>query len=135
MAAGTTNDYDGSIALDVDTHGKLAEDEIKTLKEEKLKPLFKDAGENATEEDVNDILDYTFAMVNNGKTMEYVVQELVGMEMDFCPEETAHKVAKLVAEYIEENKSSGDAADGDQEEEKGTGGGSNKRVVSLKVRE
>ena len=50
-------DYDGSVALDIASYGKLTDEEIKDLKCNSLQPLF-----GTMDEDVSDILDYTFAV-------------------------------------------------------------------------
>jgi hypothetical protein len=54
-------------------------------------------------EDVDDLLDYTFAMVSNGKTLSYVVNELISMEMDVCKEDTAHDIGRQIAKFLTEN--------------------------------
>jgi hypothetical protein len=61
----------------------------------RLRPVFK--GES--DEDINDLLEYTVAMVSNQKTVNYVVQELNGME---TPPETSRVLGKLIFEYIQE---------------------------------
>ena len=128
--------YDGTVALDVATHGKLTDDEMKEMKQAKLYALFSSSSEDgASEEDISDILDYACAMVNNGKSVEYVIKELCGMEMDFCPEETAHQVGAILAEYVaQKNTGGGIGGGGESSQQQDSSSASNGRVVSLKVR-
>lgn len=92
--------YDASVALD----RKLTEDETRELKIS-LMPYFHATGDNeASPEDINDLLDYAFAMVNNQKTVEYVIQELVGMEMEFCNAAVAEKVGAELSGFLKKAK-------------------------------
>lgn len=92
----STSTYDGSVALD----RKLTPEETRELKI-LLMPYFHATGDNeASPEDINDLLDYAFAMVNNQKTVEYVIQELVGMEMEFCNATIADKVGAGLSEFL-----------------------------------
>lgn len=120
----TPSDYDGNVALDVAGMGKLTDEETKDLKENRLQALF-----GTIDEDIGDILDYSFAMVNNGKTMDFVAKEILSME--FCSEDKAHAVVKVLAEYIQE-KSGGERKEAPATTTAEAEGG-NKRVVSLKV--
>ena len=56
--------------------------------------------QDGSAEDVNDLLEYALAMVSNQKSVSYIVQELVGMEMDFLPQEAADKLGNVVADYL-----------------------------------
>jgi len=94
--------YDGSIALD----RKLTEEETKELRLTLL-PYFHTT-EGAGVEDVSDFVDYAFAMVSNQKSVEYVVNELLGMEMDFCSQEVADKVGNELSTFIRQLLSGGD---------------------------
>jgi hypothetical protein len=122
-------DYDGNVSLS----RKMAEDEIRELRIVLL-PYFHISGGEV--EDITDFLDYAFAMISNSKTIDYIVKELLGMEMEFCGQEVANKVGKELATFVTMLNTGGEAAP--QEEEEGEedvskqGGG---RVVSLKVRE
>lgn len=122
--------YDGSVGLG----RKLNPDEIRELKIILL-PYFHASG--SLDEDVTDFLDYTVALLSNDKTVEYIVQELVGMEMEFCNEEVAHKVGAEMSKFVSQLLKGG-SNDGGGAEEKEDGGdsgeSSGRRVVSLKVR-
>lgn len=116
-------DYDDSVLLD----RKLAEEEIRELKIVLL-PYFHSAGGLGGDEDITDFLDYTFAMISNSKTAEYIVKELLGMEMDFCNEEVAHKVGKEISNFVTK-------LNGSEEEDGEDGADVSKasRVVSIKA--
>ena len=88
-------DYDGTVTLS----RKLTDDEIRELKIVLL-PYFHSAGGLGGDEDITDFLDYVFAMISNSKTIEYIVNELVGMEMEFCNEQVAHKVGKEISSFV-----------------------------------
>jgi hypothetical protein len=108
--------YNGQLAAS----RKLTDEEAKELRSILVQSLTYSPEE---QEDVNDLLDYTFAMTSNGKPLEYIVQELVSMEMDVCPEPQAHSLARLIATFLETRVHH-------QETEKET----ESHVVSLKVR-
>ena len=92
-----TASYDASVALD----RKLTTEESRELKI-LLMPYFHATGEtDASPEDINDLIDYAFAMVNNQKSVEYVIKELVGMEMEFCNSTIAEKVGGALSEYLQ----------------------------------
>lgn len=91
--------YDASVALD----RKLTEQETRELKI-LLVPYFHATGDSeAAPEDINDFLDYAFAMVNNQKTVDYVIQELVGMEMEFCNATVAEKVGGALSAFLQKS--------------------------------
>ena len=100
--------YDASVALD----RKLTAEETRELKIS-LMPIFVATGDSeASPEDINDLLDYAFAMVNNKKTVEYVIQELVGMEMDFCNAAVAEKVGAELSGFLKKAKGEAEAPQG-----------------------
>jgi hypothetical protein len=116
-------DYDGTALLD----RRLTDEEIRELKIVLL-PYFHASG-SIGDEDITDFLDYTFAMISNSKPAEYVVTELIGMEMDFCNQEVAHKVGKEIANFVIALNGGGDDAAAAE-----AGDASQKtRVVSLKA--
>jgi hypothetical protein len=135
------SDYDGSVAVS----RKLTEDEILQLRSACL-PLMQQASSSeevaaamGSVDDITDFLDYAFAMISNSKSVDYVVQELIGMEMGFCPPAIAKEVGKELAAGIQQIISSTETEQDDGQEEEGeedhqagaAGGGG--RVVSLKV--
>jgi hypothetical protein len=125
-------DYDGSVSI---SH-KLSDDEIRELRIILL-PYFHIAG-GVGVEDITDFLDYTFAMLSNEKTVEYVVKELIGMEMDFCAEAIAHKVGKELSVFLDKLNNGGEdpqetSKEADEEGEENDGSQKGPRVVSLKV--
>lgn len=97
--------YDASVALD----RKLTQEESRELKIH-LMPYFHATGDNSevSPEDINDLLDYAFAMVNNQKSVEYVIKELVGMEMEFCNPTIAEKVGSELSGFLQKIVKGGD---------------------------
>uniref|UniRef100_A0A7S2EI89 Uncharacterized protein n=1 Tax=Ditylum brightwellii TaxID=49249 RepID=A0A7S2EI89_9STRA len=77
---------------------KLNETELSSLRE----LLKKEASstEGGDDEDINDLLDYAFAMVGNGKAVGYVVDELISMEMDGCDAEAAKRMGARLAIFL-----------------------------------
>ena len=96
--SGSTESYDASVALD----RKLTSEETRELKI-LLVPFFHAAGDitETGPEDINDFLDYAFAMVNNEKSVEYVIQELLGMEMEFCNPTIAEKIGRELSGFLQ----------------------------------
>jgi hypothetical protein len=85
--------YDGNVSLT----RKMEDDEIRELRIVLL-PYFHISGGEV--EDITDFLDYAFAMISNSKTIDYIVQELLGMEMEFCGQEIANKVGKELSTFV-----------------------------------
>lgn len=77
---------------------KLNETELTSLRD----LLKKEASttEGSDDEDINDLLDYAFAMVGNGKAVGYVVDELISMEMDGCDADAAKRMGVLLATFL-----------------------------------
>jgi hypothetical protein len=135
-------DYDDTVFLD----RKLNQDETSELRITLL-PYFHVAGGGAAIEDVTDFLDYTFAMISNNKDVGFVIKELMGMEMEFCPPEIAEKVGRELALFVTKLNGGGDGEGasemggvesmerGEEGEENTTAaeGAKGSRVVSLKV--
>ena len=122
-------DYDGSVLID----RKLTDEETRELRIVLL-PYFHASGGLGVE-DITDFLDFAFEMISNKQTVEYVVKEMIGLGMDFCTEDVAHKVGKEISSFLTKlnNPDKGEEAAAEAEgEEDGEGGGSN-RVVSLKA--
>lgn len=122
--------YDGSVSLP----RKLTDEEVKELRIS-LMPYFHLAenDEEVGPEDITDFLDYAFAMLSNSKSVDYVIEELLGMEMTFFSEDVADRIGKEMSTFLKSlvgndinNEDDDGAADGEVNE------GSNK-VVSLKV--
>ena len=129
---GDNVDYDGSVSLD----RKLTEEETRELRIILL-PYFHSGSGGTEVDDITDFLDYTFAMISNQKSVEYVIKELLGMEMEFCPEDVAHKVGKEISNFIiklnnggGDNNGGGSTAEAAEDDDSGKKG---PRVVSLKV--
>ena len=115
-----------SVALD----RKLTSEETHELKLLLMPICLVGGGEDgASTEDINDLLDYAFAMVNNAKSVDNVVEELIGMEMQFCNSDMAHKIGQELATFLNKlvNGSTGGAADESKET-------SESKIASLKVR-
>lgn len=51
-------------------------------------------------EDMRDLMDYTVAMVMNGKSTHYIEEELKGMEMDICNPDKSAQIAKLLDDFL-----------------------------------
>lgn len=121
--------YDGSVSVP----RKLTEEELHELRITVL-PYFHAAG-GLSAEDITEFLDYAFAMVSNNKSVDYVIKELISMEMDFCNEEVAKKVGKELATFVNKINNKDNAGGGeeapDDDDDKGSKGS---RVVSLKVK-
>ena len=115
----STTTYDASVALD----GKLTQEQTHELKI-LLVPHFhaaaaaddNDNDNDNNDEDINDFLDYAFAMVNNQKSVEYVIKELVGMEMEFCNPTIAENVGSELSRFLQTILKGGKEG-GEEEEE------------------
>jgi len=57
-------------------------------------------GEKANYENISDLLDFVLAMVGNGKTAQYIEQELISMEMEECDTEKAKNVGIIISDFI-----------------------------------
>jgi hypothetical protein len=132
-------EYNGGVSLS----RKLTGDESKELRDQ-LSPILANEGSGEAE-DISDFLEYAFAMVSNGKTVDHVIQELLSMEMDFCPQPVADQIGKALSEFLtqldgaeggaanaEDGGNHEDPTDEADEAEDEAKGGS--RVASLKVR-
>ena len=53
-------------------------------------------------EDASDLVDYTITMVENGKSIRYIVDELVTLQMEICDDAMAHKIGEKVASFCVE---------------------------------
>ena len=113
---------------------KLTQDEARELKI-LLVPYFHASGgdSDVSPEDINDFLDYVIAMVNNQKDVDYIIKELVGMEMEFCNATVAEKVGRELTGFLEklvkgEDWSGNNKSSSNSKSEKGG------KIASLKVR-
>jgi hypothetical protein len=86
------DEFDGSLVLG----RKLSDEETRELRITLL-PYFHAEGGMETD-DINDFLDYTFTMLSNAKTIEYIVGEYVAF---FSPE-VSKKIGTVLANRIEE---------------------------------
>ena len=75
---------------------KLTPDELSSLKDQ-IRPLI---DQEAGEEYVSDVLEYACSMVNNLKSINYVVKELIEMEFDFLPTSSVEKIAEQIQIYM-----------------------------------
>lgn len=118
-------EFDRSVCLD----RKLTEDETRELRIT-LMPYFLAEG-GMESDDINDFLDYTFTMVSNSKTIEYIVGELDG----FCSPEVSKKIGKQLADSILQLKGgrAGDEKDEDKDkaEEDADGEGVDRSVTKV----
>jgi hypothetical protein len=56
-----------------------------------------------TSEDASDLLEYTLAMIVNGKTVDYIVDELKSMEMDICGPEACDTIGNEILRFLNES--------------------------------
>ncbi len=75
---------------------KLTTSETETL-QQKLRPLFA----QGDEEDIQDIIDYAITVISNQKDIHYMVEEVAGMELEFCPPEVAQQMGTHVYDYLQ----------------------------------
>ena len=115
------DEFDGSISLG----RKLSDEETHELRITLL-PYFHSEGGMETD-DINDFLDYTFTMLSNDKTVEYIVGEYV----TFFSPEVSKKIGTQLALRIKELKGGGD---GDYAEEGQKSDGKDDLVTTQKVR-
>eukprot|EP00591_Stephanopyxis_turris_P002904 CAMPEP_0195524634 /NCGR_PEP_ID=MMETSP0794_2-20130614/24559_1 /TAXON_ID=515487 /ORGANISM="Stephanopyxis turris, Strain CCMP 815" /LENGTH=111 /DNA_ID=CAMNT_0040654889 /DNA_START=327 /DNA_END=659 /DNA_ORIENTATION=- len=66
-----------------------------------------------SKEDATDLLDYLFAMMNNGKPVNTCVEELIGMEMDICGKLKAEKMGEVIMGYLEKHGVCSEQGDND----------------------
>lgn len=95
----TASDYNGDLVAS----RKLTDEEAAELRDILLKSVTYTPD---LQEDVNDLLDYTFAMTSNGKSLSYIVGELLSMEMEVCPEPQAHLIAKQIESFLKKHVNS-----------------------------
>jgi hypothetical protein len=69
-----------------------------------------------TAEFVSDLLDYAVAMVSNSKSIRYVIDNLIQMEMDFCTTETAEIIGYNIYQYLQ-SLSTGSTTEATEKEE------------------
>jgi hypothetical protein len=131
----SSHSYDGSLELP----RKLTDEEQRELRI-LLLPYFhaSGGGEDLGPEDISDFLDYAFAMISNQKSVDYVMQELQGMEMDFCPPSVSEKVGRVLSEFLkamqDQESGGGDDSENTKHPTAEKEGNNSSRVVSLKVR-
>jgi len=110
---------------------KLTSDESTELRS-RLRPLL-NTTEGTDEEDVNDFLEYTLAMVSNQKSVAYAVAELQGMEMDFCTKDVTIKIGEFLQGYLSSKQKDSQAQmSALPSKETKDGNSAKSRVVSLK---
>ena len=78
------------------------------------------------EEDASDLLDYAFAMISNGKNVQYVINELSSLDMEICDGNCASMLGDvLVSYFIEmEEKDGGGGGRTTSQAKSGSGSGS-----------
>mmetsp|Transcript_24131 Transcript_24131/g.35938 ORF Transcript_24131/g.35938 Transcript_24131/m.35938 type:complete len:125 (-) Transcript_24131:1858-2232(-) len=66
---------------------------------------------NQQSEDANDLLDYALAMITNGKTVEYIVNDLKNMGMDhICDGDASERIGKTIDLFLRGASASASAA-------------------------
>lgn len=72
---------------------------------------------NLDEDDSEDLLDYAFAMITNGKSIKYIVEELTSMDMDVCNSTSAINIGDRIQKFMNLNDESiEETYDGDSSE-------------------
>jgi hypothetical protein len=116
----------------------LTEDQSRKLKSQ-IFQIIRDQSEDAS-----DLIDYVLAMFVNGKNVDYIVNELKDMEMDFCGPQVSEEIGRIVVQFLRNvrddsgrdppaggetrnNRSGGDGRGGG-----GEGIQENSKIVSLK---
>jgi hypothetical protein len=79
-----------SSSSDIETHKLNDDSQLRTTLENALTDVVDD------EEDVSDILDYTFAMISNGKTVTYIVNDL----LELTNEVAAQRIGQQLESYF-----------------------------------
>lgn len=102
----------------------------------RLRPFIKTTAPDEAEF-VADLLDYAVAMVSNSKSIRYVIDNLIAMEMEFCTDETAELIGKNIHEYLRSIIESGDAkvSAGDIKEGNSLSDGQKSRIAVIKSKE
>jgi len=98
---------------------KLTEAETAALRSTLLAQLVEAKTPSETE-DAGDLLDYALAMLINGKAVDYIVGEMVGMEMDACDEVTGRKVSKSLVRFLKKLDGGDGGEDGGEEDDAAT---------------
>ncbi|GAX12604.1 hypothetical protein FisN_13Lh064 [Fistulifera solaris] len=106
---------------------KLTTSETETL-QHKLRPLFA----QGDEEDIQDIIDYAITVISNQKDIHYMVEEVAGMELEFCPPEVAQQMGKHVYDYLHELQTLETEKEGRPNTSTPTSAPEKSHVVSLK---
>lgn len=113
---------------------KLTTEETTEL-QQRLRPLFSE-GE---EDDIQDIIDYAITVISNQKDINYMVEEIAGMELEFCPPEVSNEMGRHVFDYLQELQSGNSSQDtttsskgGEQNQQESSGTQGKSHVVSLK---
>lgn len=118
-----SSSYDGSLAMS----RKLTEDESKDLRVTLLPYFHASSSRNLAPEDISDLVEYGATMITNMKSVDYAIQELLGMDLDFFTPEVADKIGAAMADFIQK-LSGGDEASGEGEED------ADKNAASAEVR-
>lgn len=85
---------------------KLSTDESQRLKDS-LRPLVLKGHDEVSapdEEDVSDLIDYALAMISNGKTPDQIMEELLSMDIEFCPAAVAERMGAEIENFISEEQ-------------------------------
>lgn len=57
-----------------------------------------------TSEDASDLIEYTLAMIVNGKSVDYIVDELKSMEMDICDAEACDAIGNEILSFLNDSE-------------------------------
>lgn len=74
--------------------------DLTTDQTSKLQTLLHKVLNNDQSEDASDILDYSLAMVSNGKSVKYIADELKSMEMDICAGSVADEMGTAIGSFL-----------------------------------
>ncbi|KAG7368621.1 hypothetical protein IV203_031364 [Nitzschia inconspicua] len=108
--------YDGSVAAS----RRLTDEESKELRLT-IFPYFLAAGSDNNEmatEDISDFVEYALTMISNMKSVDYVIEELLGMEMDFFTPQVAEEIGDAMAKFIQALEGRGEGGEGNEKANK-----------------
>ena len=93
-------DIDAHIMDDLTAPRKLTSTETSRLRSLLHSKLNLRPDDEQSKEDAADLLDYAFAMIANGKNVNYVVTELKSMEMEVCNSASAEMLGKTLGKFL-----------------------------------
>ena len=90
-------------SLTITPRHKLTASQTSTLRTALLRRALNYDPTNSTpsqQDDATDLLDYALAMLGNGKSVGFVVEEMVGMELEVCDDAAGERIALELGRFI-----------------------------------